>query len=112
MITPESLNVEEMCNQGEPGKKDYKLMHFGVYGKGSAHCFMLQKGNASWEKQTLTFESWAELKKTMGGGVPKLVLKDGHILEESIPTAKYIGKMFGFYPEDPLLAHRCDFVVN
>ena len=111
MILPESLNVEEMYSAGEPGKKEYTLYHFNVYGKGSAHCFMLQKANASWEKKSLTFEEWAEMKKKLGGGIPKLQLSDGTLLEESVPTAKYIGKMFGFYPEDPLLAHRCDYVV-
>lgn len=33
------------------------------------------------------------------------------MLSESIPTAKFIAKDLGYYPGDPLLAHRCDFTV-
>ena len=100
-----------MCNSGEPGKKEYTVMHFGVHGKGSVMCFILAKANASWEKKTLTFDEWKVLKQKLGGNVPKVQLSDGYLLEESGPTAKYLGKQFGFYPEDPLLAHRCDYVI-
>jgi len=75
-------------------------------------CFMLAKANASWEKKAITFPEWGELKKKQGGGLPVVHLKDGTMLSESVPTAKYIAKMNGFYPEDPLLAHRCDYTVD
>jgi len=60
----------------------------------------------------MTFPEWGELKKTQGGGLPVVHLKDGTMLSESGPTSKFLAKQLGFYPEDPLLAHRCDFTVN
>jgi len=54
---------------------------------------------------------WGELKKKQGGGLPVVTERDGTMLSESVPTAKYLSKKLGFYPEDPLLAHRCDFTV-
>jgi len=73
-------------------------------------CFMLFRGNASWEKQPLTFPEWGVLKAKQGGGLPVLH-KGGKMFSESVPTANLIAKELGFYPEDPLLAHRCDFTV-
>jgi glutathione S-transferase len=52
------------------------------------------------------------LKKTQGGGLPVVTLKDGTMLSESVPTARLLAKRTGFYPEDPLLAHRCDFTTS
>jgi hypothetical protein len=33
------------------------------------------------------------------------------MFQESVPTANMVAKQLGFYPEDALLAHRCDFTV-
>jgi len=52
------------------------------------------------------------LKAKQGGGLPVVHLADGTMLSESIPTAKFMAKKLGFYPEDALLAHRCDYTVN
>lgn len=37
--------------------------------------------------------------------------KGGKMFSESVPTSNMVAKELGFYPEDPLLAHRCDFTV-
>jgi glutathione S-transferase len=104
------LNVEEYIHHLSPGPKDYTLTYFGFNGRASAMCFMLQKAKASWEKKAITFPEWGELKKKQGGGLPVVTYK-GKLYTESVPTANMIAKNLGFYPEDPLLAHRCDFTV-
>jgi len=101
-----------MINQSTTGKKDFTVTYFEFHGRASAMCMMLEKAGASWEKNALTFPQWGEMKKKQGGGLPVVHLKDGTMLSESLPTAKCIAKMNGFYPEDPLLAHRCDYTVN
>ena len=109
---PESMNVEELCEPNSNGTKDYTITYFEFHGRASVLCFMCHKANASWFKKALTFPEWGELKKKQGGGLPVVTLADGTMLSESIPTAKFMAKKLGYYPEDALLAHRCDYTVN
>lgn len=53
---------------------------------------------------------WGALKAKQGGGLPVLH-KEGKMYSESVPTGNLIAKELGFYPEDPLLAHRSDFTI-
>ena len=107
----DSMNVEEMCNKASNDKKDFTVTYFEFHGRASAMCMMLQLANASWEKKVLTVPEWGEVKKTQGGGLPVVTLADGNLLQESVPTAKLVAKKLGFYPDDNLKAHRCDFTV-
>jgi hypothetical protein len=110
MNLPESMNVSEMTGRQVGGAKEYVVTYFGFHGRASAMCFMLQRANANWEKKALTFPEWGELKKKQGGGLPVVHVK-GKMFSESVPTANMIAKRLGYYPEDPFLAHRCDFTV-
>ena len=108
MVLPESLNVVEFGNHGE--QKVYRFQYFEFHGRLSAMCFMMAKANASWVMEVLTIPEWGVIKVKQGGGLPVLH-KGGILYQESVPTSNMCAKELGFYPEDPLLAHRSDFIV-
>lgn len=56
---------------------------------------------------------WKDNKKSMPGKkVPILELEDGTKLGQSISILRFLGKKHGYYPEDALEAHKCDYLID
>ena len=51
----------------------------------------------------ITMPEWSTYKPKMKGGkVPNLVLEDGTVINQTAAIMKYLGKLYGYIPEDPL----------
>lgn len=60
-----------------------------------------------------TLGQWKDKKEEMPGKkVPILELQDGSKLGQSISILRYLGKKHGYYPEDALEAHKCDYLID
>ena len=44
--------------------------------------------------------------------MPCLQLKDGNKLGKAKAILRYLGKIHGYYPEDPFLAYKCDSFID
>jgi len=47
-----------------------------------------------------------------GKKVPVLELGDGTKIGQSVAILRFLGKKYGYYPEDPLEAHKCDYLID
>jgi glutathione S-transferase len=47
-----------------------------------------------------------------GKKLPVLELDDGTKIGQSVSILRFLGKQHGYYPEDPLEAHKCDYLLD
>ena len=92
---------------------EFKLYYFELYARAEPIRMMLHKGGADWEDVIKKGDDWKAFKPTIPGGqMPILELADGTMLGQSKAIAKLIGRKYGFYPEDPMLAYKSDAVCD
>ena len=96
-------------------KPEFKLYYFHLFVRADMTRMMLSHANADWEDVYFGrgFLHWKEHKPNMPypHQLPILELADGTKLTQSIAIARFVAKRFGYYPDDPLLAARCDEFV-
>ncbi|GLI67534.1 hypothetical protein VaNZ11_011748 [Volvox africanus] len=86
-----------------------KLHYFGFPGRAEASRLCLAVGNVPYEEVIYTQGTWPEHKGQMPfGQVPVLEMEDGKMLAESLAIERYVAKLAGLYPEDPLQAALAD----
>ena len=57
----------------------------------------------AFEDIRITFQDWPNWKPKMKGGkVPNLELEDGTVINQTQAIMKYLGRIYGYIPEDPL----------
>jgi glutathione S-transferase/truncated hemoglobin YjbI len=84
------------------------LTYFGLPGRGEAIRMAAKIGGIPMEDNRLGFDTWPELKpKTKTGQLPFLKVGDVEIAQ-SRAILRYIGKLAGLYPWDPLEAALVD----
>jgi len=86
----------------------FTLIYFGIEGRGGAIRNMCAIGNVPYEDQLVTFEEWPEMKKTIEyGQLP--VIRVGKVeMNQSMDILRYVSKLAGLYPEDPIQALQVD----
>ncbi|KAG2488828.1 hypothetical protein HYH03_012627 [Edaphochlamys debaryana] len=90
----------------------YKLHYFAGPGRAEAARLLFAIGNVPFEDVHYTYETLAAFKpKAPFGQVPVLELADGKMLAQSGAIDRYVAKLAGLYPEDPLDAARADMVA-
>ena len=95
---------------------EYKLIYFQLYGRAEPIRMMLTHAMADWEDFHVGEKTipWPELKMKMPypHQLPVLELADGTQLTQSTAIARFVARKFGYYPEDALLAARCDEFID
>ena len=92
-----------------------KLYYFDIPGKAEAIRLLCTYSNLSFEDIRLTraqFEDLRAKNKLSFGQVPALDVNEGTILVQSAAIMRYLGKLSGLYPSDPLLAAKVDAVMD
>ena len=92
----------------------FKLYYFDIYGRAEAIRMLLSHAKQEFEDHRITGEQLAELKesgKLEFGQVPMLE-HDGKHLVQSWAILRYIGKLFGYYPESGEDAWKVDSTVD
>jgi hypothetical protein len=73
---------------------------------------MLDRANVPFEFKPISFPAWlVGGKKKTYGGLPFTVRKDGSIMKETDPIARYICRQCDLYPTAPLDAYWNDFII-
>ncbi|KAG2435931.1 hypothetical protein HXX76_007126 [Chlamydomonas incerta] len=89
-----------------------KLHYFAGAGRAEVPRLLFNIGGVPFEDVTYTYASLAEFKpKAPFGQVPVLELEDGRMLAQSGAIDRYVAKLTGLYPEDPLQAAFADMVA-
>ncbi|KXZ46903.1 hypothetical protein GPECTOR_39g397 [Gonium pectorale] len=89
-----------------------RLHYFAGPGRAEVSRLLFTIGGIPFEDVGYSWETFAEFKpKTPFGQVPVLELPDGKMLAQSGAIDRYVAKLAGLYPEDPLQAALADQVV-
>ena len=85
------------------------LVYFDFHGgRGEPARLALSIGGVPFEDRRVTFAEWSAMKKeTPYGSLPVLEV-DGQRVAQSNGINRYVGKLAGLYPSDPLQAAFCD----
>ncbi len=90
-----------------------ELTYFDFHGgRGEPARLALYIGGVPFDDRRVKFEQWPALKpKTPFGAIPVLRV-DGEELAQSNGINRFVGKLTGLYPEDPLQAAFCDEAMD
>lgn len=91
----------------------FKLVYFDFNGgRGEPARLAMHIGDIEFEDFRFTFDQFPEVKKTTPlGQVPTLFI-DGKQITQGNAINRYIGKIAGLYPEDPMQALLCDEIMG
>ena len=92
----------------------FKLYYFDIYGRAEAIRMLLTHAKQEFEDHRINNEQVAELKaagKLEFGQLPMLE-HDGKNLVQSWAILRYLGKLFGYYPETVEDAYRVDSTLD
>ncbi len=92
-----------------------KLYYFDIYGRAEAVRMLLSHAKQPYENVVINGEQLGQLKtegKLEFGQVPMLETDDGKQLVQSWAILRYLGRRFGYYPEDPETAWRVDSTID
>ena len=101
---------------GYSGKPLPKLKYFSLYGLGEPIRMMLNHGGVEYEDiqfdvGSTKFKEMKEAGELPGGQVPVWLTEDGKILNQAKAIMIYLGKIHGYYPEDPWDAYEDDWAL-
>jgi len=92
-----------------------KLYYFHTYGRGESIKLLLNHAGVEYEFIGVTGDSWKEFKadndKCPFGQVPVLE-KDGKFYAQGKAILRYLGGLYGYYPEDIELRFQADAFVD
>ena len=92
-----------------------KLYYFDVYGRAEQIRMLLWHAKQEFEDVRLNHEDFGKLKAENQllefGQVPVLEV-DGKYLSQSHSILRYLGKRFGYYPEDAHCAWKVDSLLD
>ena len=92
-----------------------KLYYFDIYGRAESIRFLLSHAKAPHENVLINGETLQELKKSGKlefGQVPMLETDDGKHLVQSWAILRFLGRKYGYYPEDPETAWKIDSTID
>lgn len=103
-----------MAEQRMPSSLDgSKLTYFSIPARGEAIRLTLAVAGITWTDNRVAFSEWDDLKgKTPWGFLPVLELNDGTKIGQQRSILRYIGRLTDLYPADPILALRCDELMD
>ncbi len=93
--------------------KSYKLTYFDFAGgRGEPIRIAFHAAGVKFEDNRLTFPEFSKMRqKTPFNALPVLEI-DGAVVSQSNAISRYVGKMAGFYPTDPIQALYCDEALD
>jgi glutathione S-transferase len=90
-----------------------KLSYFPMPGRGESVRLALQLSGVEWVDNRVPGKDWGSIKpSTPWGKMPMLELADGAKLSQQRALLRFVGKLGGLYPDDPLLAARVDELMD
>jgi glutathione S-transferase len=97
-----------MLNQ----EAEIKVIYFPIRGRAEALRLALVIGNVPFVDETLDFKQFGLIKESLPFSQLPIVSMDGKVYAQSRALLRYVGKLTGTYPEDPLVALKVDSVID
>lgn len=91
-----------------------KLYYFDIYGRAEVIRILLTHAKVEFEDIRVTNEESAKMKaegKLEFGQLP-VIEKEGHFYPQTAAILRFLGKKFGYYPEDAKQAYYADSAVD
>jgi len=75
---------------------------------------LLSHAGVQWEDNQIGFDQWPAYKPTCPGNqLPCLEIKDtGKKMGQSVAILRFLAMQHGYYPSDPLLAHKSNELTD
>jgi len=90
-----------------------KLTYFDFNGgRGEANRLAMAIGNVPFEDKRIPMSEWPELKPGVRFQALPVLEIDGEEIAQSNAINRYVGRLGGLYPDDPLEAARCDEIMD
>lgn len=90
-----------------------KLTYFDFNGgRGEANRLAMAIGNIPFTDDRVTVEDWPSVKETTPFGQLPVLEVDGEQITQCNAINRYVGRLGGLYPEDPLEGLRCDEIMD
>lgn len=91
----------------------YKLLYFDFNGgRGEPVRIAFHAADIEFEDQRISFPEFGEMRKTLRFNSAPVLEIDGVQVTQSNAMCRYVGKMAGLYPADPLQALYCDEAMD
>ncbi|CAM9234419.1 unnamed protein product, partial [Hapterophycus canaliculatus] len=72
----------------------------------------LAQSGVDWEDNVINGDDWLVLKPTLPFGQLPILEVDGVIIPQSLAQLRYVGKIGGLYPTNPIQAAFCDAAAD
>jgi len=72
----------------------------------------LSHANANWTDKVIPMPEWPELKTSVPNEQLPCIEFYGKKMGQSFSISRYLGKIYGYYPESPLKAFTCDMLID
>ncbi|CAM9191246.1 unnamed protein product [Scytosiphon promiscuus] len=89
-----------------------KLTYFDLPGLGEPVRLALAQSGVEWEDNIINFDDWLALKPATPLGQLPVLEVDGVLIPQSLAQLRYVGKIGGLYPTDPIQAAFCDAAAD
>ena len=89
-----------------------KLTYFNIYGRAEMIRMLLHHQKIEYEEENIALEDWMKNKETFEFGTLPILEVDGVKMSQSMAIMRYLGRVYGFYPEDPEEAWRVDSLLD
>eukprot|EP00803_Ostreobium_quekettii_P006244 evm.model.scf_131.2 EVM.evm.TU.scf_131.2 scf_131:15187-15813(-) len=89
-----------------------KLIYFDFPGRAEVIRLALFVGGLDFEDVRLTREQFLAEKADLPFGLLPVLEVDGERISQSLAILRYVGRLSGLFPADPLAAFRCDEIVQ
>ena len=91
----------------------YKLSYFDIDGgRGEVTRIALHAADIAFEDNRLSFPEFGEARKSLRFNAVPVLEVDGEEVSQSDAMSRYVGRLAGLYPTDPLQAMFCDEVMG
>ena len=81
-------------------------------GRGEVARIVLSSANIAFDDHRIPMSEWANVKNQMPLRACPVLHVDGVPITQSNSINRFVGRLTGLYPDDPLLALRCDEVMD
>ena len=90
-----------------------QAMYFNGYGRCSPIDFLLNHASINYErKQIHPVKFFGGSGKKTFGLLPVITRSDGSYMYETVPVARYISRVHGYYPISPRESFKCDQLIE
>jgi len=91
----------------------YKLTYFDIDGgRGEVTRIALHAAGIEFEDNRISFPEFGEARRNMRFNAVPVLEVDGEAVSQSDAMSRYVGRLAGLYPTDPMQALYCDEVMG